>query len=152
IHPKKGLDLLIRAWAGLEADFPDWRLRIVGPAENGHDKELRAIADGLGVQRVRIDGPAFGEDKLAAYRQADLFVLPSRNENFAMTVAEALAAGVPVLCSKGAPWSRLEAEGCGWWVDNDVGSLASSLRVAMSLARPELAAMGRKGRDWMLRE
>ncbi len=44
IHPKKGLDILLRAWARLEPAWPDWRLRIVGPAENGHDMTLKSLA------------------------------------------------------------------------------------------------------------
>src|SRR5262245_56612071 len=40
IHPKKALDMLVRAWATLEMDFPDWRVRIIGPAEGGYREEL----------------------------------------------------------------------------------------------------------------
>ena len=55
VHPKKGLDRLIRAWALVEADHPAWRLRIVGPAELGHDLELRALADELKLSRVSVE-------------------------------------------------------------------------------------------------
>jgi glycosyltransferase involved in cell wall biosynthesis len=128
IHPKKGLDQLIRAWARVEAMHPDWRLRIVGPAELGHDLELVALTRALNLKTVSVEGPLFGEAKAAAYRSADLFVLSTRNENFAMTVAEALAAGVPVISTKGAPWAGL------------------------ALPQGELAAMGARGRAWMARD
>jgi glycosyltransferase involved in cell wall biosynthesis len=153
IHPKKGLDRLVRAWAVIEHEFPDWSLRIVGPPQINHDLELRALAQQLGATRIGIDGPIYDEDeKLTAYRRADLFALPTINENFALTVAEALAAGVPVISTKGAPWSGLETHRCGWWVDHGVEPLASVLRQAMMQPQDELRAMGNRGRSWMARD
>lgn len=152
IHPKKGLDQLIRAWAAVEARHPLWRLRIVGPAELGHDLELKALAASLGLQRVVIEGPAFGDAKAAAYRDAALFVLSTRNENFAMTVAEALAHGVPVISTKGAPWAGLETERCGWWVDGDPEAIAAALNSALTTPSAARRAMGQRGRAWMERD
>jgi glycosyltransferase involved in cell wall biosynthesis len=152
IHPKKGLEGLLRAWGEVEARHPAWRLRIVGPAERDHDQELRALAADLGLQRVTIEGALFDDRKLAAYREAELFVLPSLNENFGMTVAEALAAGTPVISTKGAPWAGLEAEGCGWWVDHGAGPLAAGLADAMGHSPAALRAMGARGRAWMARD
>jgi glycosyltransferase involved in cell wall biosynthesis len=152
IHPKKGLDILIAAWAGVEADFPDWDLLIAGPDEKGHLAELRALTARLGLSRVRFQGPVFDEGKVALMAGSALFALPTRSENFAMTVVESLAAGTPVLSSKGAPWAALDAQRCGWWIDGTVDSFAAGLRGAMSLPMPELAAMGLRGRDWMERD
>jgi glycosyltransferase involved in cell wall biosynthesis len=152
IHPKKGLDALVRAWALVEADNPDWRLRIVGPAELGHDRELMTLGASLGLRRVSVEGPAFGPDRLAAYQSADLFVLPTRNDNFAMTVAEALAAGVPAISTKGAPWAGLEREQCGWWIDHGPEPLGAALMGAFGLPRDTLRGMGARGRAWMARD
>ncbi len=152
IHPKKGLDRLLHAWARVEALHPAWRLRIVGPGEQGHDRELRALADALGLSRVSIEGPLYGDHKTEAYYRADLFVLPTLNENFGLTVAEALAAGTPVIATKGAPWSGLEDEGCGWWIDHGVEPLAAALSRAMEMPREALKAMGARGRAWMARD
>src|SRR5262249_30544183 len=117
IHPKKGLPRLIHAWSKLEAGYPGWRLKIVGPPEVGHDNELRALTSALGLTRVSVEGPIYGDAKTAAYQEADVFVLSTLNENFGLTVPEALAAGTPAISTKGAPWSGLEEEGCGWWID-----------------------------------
>ena len=153
IHPKKGLDRLVRAWARIEPEFPSWRLRIVGPAEVGHDKQLAALARALGLQRVAIEGPVYGaQQKLDTYRNADLFVLPTLNENFALTVAEALAAEVPVISTRGAPWAGLDRERCGWWIDHGVDPLAAALRQAMTIGCAERRAMGARGRAWMARD
>jgi glycosyltransferase involved in cell wall biosynthesis len=152
IHPKKGLDRLVRAWARVEAQYPSWQLRIVGPNEVGHAEELRALAATFRVRRLSIEGPAYDDSKLIAMRASDVFVLPSLNENFAITVAEALAAGTPVIATKGAPWSGLEAEGCGWWIDHGVEPLVAALAKSMSMPRTALMAMGAKGRAWVLRD
>jgi glycosyltransferase involved in cell wall biosynthesis len=152
IHPKKGLDRLLHAWARVEAVHPAWRLRIIGPAERGHASELQALASALGLTRVSIEGPLYGDHKTEAYYRADLFVLPTLNENFGLTVAEALAAGTPVIATKGAPWSGLEDEGCGWWIDHGVEPLAAALSRAMEMPREALKAMGARGRAWMARD
>jgi glycosyltransferase involved in cell wall biosynthesis len=152
IHPKKGLARLVHAWSKIEAGCPGWWLKIVGPSEAGHDLELRALATALGVTRFCIEGPVYGAAKTAVYREADIFVLPTLNENFGLTVAEALAAGTPVISTKNAPWSGLEREGCGWWIDHGVESLAAALANAMELPREALKAMGDEGRRWMARD
>jgi glycosyltransferase involved in cell wall biosynthesis len=152
IHPKKGLDRLVRAWGRLEAEYPDWRLRIIGPSEVGHDEELRALVATLSLHRLSIEGPVYGDTKLGVMRAAEVFVLPSLNENFAITVAEALAVGTPVIATKGAPWSGLETEGCGWWIDHGVEPLAAALAKSMSMPRTALKAMGAKGQAWVARD
>jgi glycosyltransferase involved in cell wall biosynthesis len=152
IHPKKGLDRLIRAWAKIESANPRWQLRIVGPSERGHDEELRSLAYALQLTRVSIEGPVYGPSKYELYGTSDLFILPTLGENFAMTVAEALASGIPVISTKGAPWSGLELERCGWWIDHGVGPLSATLACAMALPPEILSAMGARGREWMVRD
>ena len=152
LHPKKGLDRLVRAWAELEHAHPAWRLRIIGPSERGYDGELRQLATSLGLDHVSIEPSITGAAKLAAYRSADAFVLPTLNENFALTVAEALAAEVPVIATKGAPWSGLESERCGWWIDHGTEPLTRALSQVMQMPRSELMTMGANGRSWMERD
>lgn len=152
VHPIKGLDRLLAAWSRLESLFPDWDLRIVGPSEVGYGFKLRSHALGAGLKRVAFNNGLFGEEKMRAYRDADLFVLPTLNENFGMVVAESLANSTPVVCTKGAPWEGLEAHGCGWWVDHGVEPLALALSEAMAQPRSQLDAMGARGRDWMIRD
>jgi glycosyltransferase involved in cell wall biosynthesis len=151
LHHKKGIDLLLQAWSGVEAEFPDWRLRIVGPDAGGHGAEvLRRIA-ALGLARATLEPALYGPAKWQAYADAGLFVLPTRSENFGVTVAESLAAGVPVICTRGAPWQGLREHDCGWWVDVDAPALAAALRQAMTLPDGARQAMGLRGRDWVQR-
>jgi glycosyltransferase involved in cell wall biosynthesis len=156
IHPVKGLDWLLQAWSVLQGRFPHWRLRIVGSdagylGGSGYSLKMKDLAASLGLDRVAFPGELRGPEKLAAYREAELFVLPSHTENFGIAVAEALAMGIPAVVSKGAPWQGLEANGCGWWVDLDKDALIHSLAEAMSLSPGELAKMGQLGRAWMTR-
>jgi len=152
IHPKQGLDRLIRAWALIENSFPGWRLSIAGPAEGTHAQDLARLAGTLGVRNVDISGAVYGEDKARLFREAGLFVLPTLTENFAVTVAESLAAGTPVISTKGAPWAGLETHRCGWWIDHGPEPMAAALRAAMSLSVEERLAMGARGRTWMARD
>ena len=153
LHPVKGIDHLLRAWRGLQDEFQDWKLRIVGPEGDGyylrHLKET--IADHK-LERVLFDGPLYGDSKFDAYRAAELYVLPTHSENFGMTVAEALASGTPAVVSQGAPWQGLERESAGWWPEIGEKPLTSALRKAMALPPEHLRSMGQNGRAWMEEE
>ena len=149
IHPVKGLDKLLPAWRAVQDRFGDWRLRIVGPDNRGYLAQMQRLAAELGLERIEFVGPLYGDDKMLAYGQADLFVLPTYSENFGMSVAEALAAGTPAIVTKGAPWEGLEQHGCGWWIDIGVDALVACLEDAMSRSHDELAEMGLQGRSWM---
>jgi glycosyltransferase involved in cell wall biosynthesis len=151
IHPIKGLDVLVPVWRELESAFPDWQLVIAGPDEGSHRDALRELARAAGCRRIEFHPPAYGAAKSALLWSADLFVLPTRTENFGMAVAEALAHGVPVVTTHGAPWSGLETHGAGWWVQLDRDALGQALRDAMSLAPDALARRGVAGRAWMQR-
>jgi glycosyltransferase involved in cell wall biosynthesis len=141
LHPKKGIDLLIAALP-VQAT-----LDIYGTGEAAHEASLRSAAQGN--PRIRFHGDVQGHAKAQAFARADLFVLPSHSENFAITVAEALAHGVPVLTTTGTPWQRLDMIGAGTCIDLARDDLATAIT---RLAMDDLAAMGARGRDWMIRD
>lgn len=149
LHPIKGLDYLLASWARIEADHPNWRLWIAGPSDGGYEAELRRLASTLGTTRVEFLGPCVGAAKAEVFAAASLFALPSRSENFALTVPEAMSYGLPVIASKGTPWRALAERNCGWWVDIGVEPLATVLSHAMELSPQELSEMGERGRKWV---
>ena len=149
IHPIKRIDTLLEAWAKLQDRFPDWQLKIVGPGPDDVVDNLKSMAKDLGTKRVIFEGAVYGEAKTQAYIDASLYVLPSDSENFAMTVAESLAAEVPVITTKGTPWSQLKDYRCGWWIDHGTPSLEAAMSEAMSLTASERKEMGARGREWM---
>jgi glycosyltransferase involved in cell wall biosynthesis len=144
IHSKKGLPLLVDAWAKVNPD--GWRMLVVGPDENGHRMEVETLVKkaGLSGQWDFCDALE-GDAKRRIYETADLFILPTHSENFGIAVAEALAHGLPVITTHGAPWIMIEEGHCGWWVPVSVAGVASALDDATRRSSDELVAMGRRG-------
>jgi glycosyltransferase involved in cell wall biosynthesis len=151
IHPTKGVDLLLRAWHRLEGEFPRWTLTIAGPDQHEFAEQMKSLMRRLGLRRVRFVGEVTGARKTAAFLQATLFVLPTQSENFGNAIGEALAHGVPVVVSRGAPWAAVHEERCGWWFELSEEILVLTLRQAMELPQADLAAMGQRGRQWIQR-
>ncbi len=152
LHPKKGIDMLLRAWRSVAGSFEDWELTIVGPKSDDYATTVERMIIDLRIPRVELTGSLYGDAKQSMLASADLFVLPTHSENFGMAVAEALASGVPAIVSKGAPWSGLETEGCGWWIDIGVEPLEACLREALARSDASLLEMGARGRAWMVRD
>lgn len=126
--PRKGADLLIEAFADA---FPEkGRLVIAGPeGEPGHLNQLKARARERSVQdRVLFPGALKGEDKVVALADADVFVLPSRYENFANAAAEAIACGTPVIITDRCGISELVHPQAGIVIPCDALALTGALR------------------------
>ena len=155
VQRKKGLINLARAWANLKKEsstrstlLNSWKVRIVGPDQEGHTQEVKAECERLGIiDDWEFVGPTYGDELQREYASADLFVLPTHSENFGSVVIEALAHGVPVICTKGAPWKELETHKCGWWIDIGVEPLENAIKEALSLGSEELQSMGSRGRN-----
>jgi glycosyltransferase involved in cell wall biosynthesis len=130
LSEKKSPDLLLQAFAALPAKMEgsDLYLAIVGPDENGMRARLEQIAGQLSVeQRVRFCGPLYGEAKWTAYRDADVFVLPSQNENFGNSAGEAVVAGTPVVVTQQCGIAPLLADVAGLAVAHDATALSQAL-------------------------
>ena len=78
--------------------------------------------------------------------------MPTLSENFALTVAESLAVGTPVISTKGAPWEGLKENECGWWIEHGIEPLVDAMREAMSMSPERRIEMGKNGRNWMLKD
>lgn len=151
IHPKKNLLALVRAWASVVPRHPGARLVIAGPDDDGHRAQVEREIAAAGLQNaVDMPGRVSGDDKSRLLARARCLVLPSVTENFGNVVAEALAHGTPVIASAGTPWSGLEEQGCGWWVDPTVDRLADAVERALQLDPSQRGVMAARGRRWML--
>jgi glycosyltransferase involved in cell wall biosynthesis len=149
LDPKKGIEALLKA-CSLVDSAPPWRLAIAGWGAPEYVSQLKEQIRALGVSgRVEMLGAVLSEAKKRLFECSDVALVPSYTENFAIVVAEALAHGVPVIASKGTPWSRLEEMKCGLWVDNDPETLADAIR---SISTMPLRDMGMRGREWMQNE
>jgi glycosyltransferase involved in cell wall biosynthesis len=152
VHPSKGLDMLLPAWQAVQKRFPEWRLIIAGPDNGGYLSKMQHLAAQLQLKQIEFVGALMGRQKWEAYREAELFVLPTYSENFGVTVAEALAAGIPAIVSRGAPWQGLEQKKAGWWIDTGLDPLVACLNYALDQSPDVLAEMGQRGRVWMQEE
>lgn len=96
VDEKKGIDLLLEAFARIATQRPDIRLVICGSGDTSLTAKLQSQAASLGiVPRVTWAGQVAGELRLAAFSAAEMFVLPSHSENFGIALLEAMAAGLP---------------------------------------------------------
>jgi glycosyltransferase involved in cell wall biosynthesis len=132
LSQKKSPDLLLKAFAGLGAPgatgLSALHLALVGPDESGMKARLQQMATQLGVrERVHFSPPLEGGAKWAAYRDADIFVLPSQNENFGNTAAEAVAAGTPVIVTDQCGIAPLLKDVAGLVVRHEEGELREAL-------------------------
>ena len=127
IGEEKGLGYLLDAWKLIE--HKGWRIVLAGPDWEGFRSALEAKIRREGIRDVDFLGPANAKQKDMLYRKARVFVLPSPMENFSMVILDALAYGLPVICTKGTPWKSIQDEGCGWWVESNS---ADAIRIALS--------------------
>jgi glycosyltransferase involved in cell wall biosynthesis len=130
LSEKKSPDVLLQAFASLGNMESGTELRLVfaGPDDGDMKQRLQQMAGELGVSaRVQILGPLFNKDKWSAYRDADVFVLPSQNENFGNTAGEAVAAGTPVVVTDKCGIAPLLADVAGLVVQHDVTAIAQAI-------------------------
>lgn len=149
IHVKKGCDLLIQAFAKVLAQDPHWHLVMAGPDQVGWQAHLISLARRLGVERaITWTGMLSGEIKYGALKSAEVFVLPSHQENFGIVVAESLACGTPVLISnKVNIWREVLEDGAGLVANDDLEGTSSLLKDWLGLAKDEKCRMRERARN-----
>jgi glycosyltransferase involved in cell wall biosynthesis len=146
LHPKKGLEILIEAVREVTAARPEARLLVAGGGDPGYVASVHTLAGDLVASgRVRFAGHLVGEDRRAALGSVDAFALTSHAENFGLSVAEAIGAGLPVVVSRGAPWPQIECWGAGFWVENTPQAVVGAL-TSLAADRPAAREMGERGR------
>ena len=146
IHPKKGPDLLIEAFAAMAASDAKLHLVIAGPDQLGWQVALQQRAAALGIaDRLSWPGMLSGDLKWGAFRSAELFCLPSHQENFGIVVAEALACGLPVAIAKSVNIaSEVSAAGAGLVHEDTVTGTKTALMQWLALEPADRALMGQR--------
>jgi glycosyltransferase involved in cell wall biosynthesis len=152
IHSKKGCDLLIDAYAEVLRNQPNWHLVIAGPDQDGLQSKLMARAQEQQLDHaITWTGMIAGDVKYGALRAAEVFVLPSHQENFGIVVAEALACATPVLISKKVNiWREVEQDGAGLVAEDNLPGTCSLLRTWLALSCNEKQHMKERARDCFL--
>lgn len=146
IHEKKGCDLLIEAFAKVAQQDESLHLIMAGPDQIGWIPKLKAQAETLGIaDRITWPGMLQGDMKWGAFYAAEVFCLPSHQENFGIVVAEALACGKPVLISnKVNIWREIEADGAGLVAEDTLAGTTNLMTRWLSMSADEFAAMQEK--------
>ncbi|MGH8021655.1 MAG: glycosyltransferase [Opitutaceae bacterium] len=138
LHPKKGLGLLIPAWARVRQEARDWELVIAGPDELGHLAEAQSLVKTHELENeIRFTGAVTGADKLALLRSADAFILPSHSEGFSVAILEAMACRVPVAATHACNFPELDTEGGGWLCQAEPEAVTKMLIQTLSTSDSE---------------
>lgn len=146
LHISKGIDILIDAFAKVYKSNNDIVLFIVGKGDDKYTNSLVSKIKNLSLSKsIFLLGDMNGKDKNTVYDVADIFVLPSYNEGFPLTVLEAYRQNTPVITTTATPFEQIETLECGWYVDPTVNEIFTSLKEATKLNKDELKVMGKKG-------
>jgi len=129
LHPKKGCDMLLEAFAQMRSN-DSISLILAGPDQVGWESDLRRQVTRLNLtNRIVFTGMLEGPMKQGAFANAEAFVLPSHQENFGISVVEALAARVPVLISNRVNiWREIEADRAGYVESDDLAGTTRLLQ------------------------
>lgn len=148
IHPKKGCDLLLAAFARVAPMEPRLHLVMAGTGDAKTVAHLQALARELGVAaRVTWTGLLQHDLKWGAFAASEAFILPSHQENFGIAVTEALASGTPVLISdKINIWREVEADGAGFVASDTIDGALANLRRWLSLDQCDAERMRARAR------
>ena len=148
LHPMKRPLETIAAFG--RARISGVHLAMAGPDDAYTSSDLLAFARQRGIGNVHAVGAVYGKEKWDLYHSCDGFINLSARENFGFTVAEALAAGLPVLLSRGNDLiSDIRHTGCGWFLEDDSEqSVAGAIRDFAEAAPATLGEMGARGKAW----
>lgn len=128
LHPMKGLEMLIPAFARVAPRFPGWNLVLAGPDEGGYREVLEGLIEQQSIRdRVFLTGLVKGRAKGALFTHADIFTLPSFSEGFSVSIAEALAYERPVIITTTCYVPEVEEGKCGLVVQPEIDALVQAL-------------------------
>lgn len=127
IHSIKGINLLIEAFSNINEEISNVTLVVAGP-DDGYLNKLKKQVLKLGIaEKVIFTGPIYGQEKLSAYIDADVYILPSLYESFSNTILEAWACGTPVILTESCAISTL-AQKAGMVVRRNSNDMAEGIK------------------------
>ena len=152
IHEKKGILELLNSWSIIRPS--DWILKIYGPVSDlNYMKKIKEK-----ISKLSLDNSVFIFDPVFEYNQkekvflnSDCFLLPSKSENFGMSIVEALSYGLPVLTTEETPWKILNKINAGKIIKFSQENLTLSLKEITSMKDEELVKMGERGKEFLMK-
>lgn len=151
IHVKKGVHVLVKAAAHLRDAGVECQTLIAGTGDATYDAAIRAQIDAMKLgEHVRMLGMVKGDTKVSLYQAADVFALPTSQENFGFVLPEALACGTPAITTRGVDiWPELQASGSTLIVEQTHEAFAEAI-AGLLVDDQRRRDMGAKGRAWVL--
>jgi len=139
IHKKKGCDLLLKAFSRIKDRDDGLYLVMAGPDSTGWRKDLKEEAEALGIaDRVIWTGMLSGDTKWGAFRAADVFALPSHQENFGIAVTEALACSLPVIVTDRVNiWREIQEDRAGIIIQPETDKTAEGFNTWLNMGTEE---------------
>ncbi len=147
VHPKKGLDMLLDAWAQLNPQ--EWELRIVGNGETSYVNALRQRCADQRIGHVSFQGHVDGLERENEFARASAFILPTFSENFGNVVGEAMLRSLPVITTTGTPWTAVSEQNLGWYVEPNLPGILDALTGLFRTSENEMQAMAARGRAYV---
>lgn len=152
VHPKKGVDRLLRSCALLRDRGVAFQLLIAGTGDEGYVRQMHRLRDELRLgEQVEFLGFVSGVEKVSLYQASTLFVLPTSQENFGFVYFEALACACPVVTTKGTDtWPEIQGSGGGVIAGEEAGPFAEAIAGLLGEGGEAIAARGERARAWTL--
>lgn len=150
IHYKKGLDILLRAWADMKKT-DEAHLVLAGPDFEDTQQRMESLVDELKIRpSVTFTGMLQSSLKWGAIQACRAFVLPSYSEGLSVSVLEAMGAGKPVVITDNCNLPEVKAHGCGWVIPPESSALQSALEEVVSSSSSQLSYLGKVGEQLVL--
>jgi glycosyltransferase involved in cell wall biosynthesis len=147
IHYKKGVDLLLNAWAQLAERYPDVLLVLAGPDSEGTLSQAISLIEDLKLsRRILFTGMLEGPYKWSALVASDFFVLPSYSEGLSVAALEAMSCGLPLIVSEQCNLPQVPEAGAGWQVKTCLENLRGALEEALTSDSAKCADMSSRAR------
>ena len=146
LHPKKGVDLLLRAWTEVAPRHRDAHLVIAGPDSEGTRAQLEAVVAEHSLEgQVTFTGMLRDEKKWSALAAAEAFTLPSHSEGLSISVLEAMGMGLPVIVTRQCNLPEVKQYGAGWTIEPECKQLTRALSELLESRSAASREMGLAG-------
>lgn len=146
LHPKKGVDLLLRSWIETARRFPEAHLVLAGPDSDGMRAHLLAEAQNAGIDdRLTFAGMLTGSKKWSALDAAEAYILPSHSEGLSMALLEAMGVGLPVIATHACNMPEITRSGAGWEIDTTTEAISEAISAVLERPMEDNWATGRRG-------
>lgn len=149
-QPLKGLSILLRAIAQLRVEFPQLQLTVIGKLKEDGDTQKELVALNL-LDVVQFKSGISNQELVEEYARAEIAVVPSLYEGFGLPAAEAMACGVPLICSDGGALPEVVGDGARLVAAGNVESLMDALRDLIGNAELRVQ-LGERGREHILQQ